>query len=304
MAQIDGRAFEELRDAFWGADPGMEGGAARDPSVRSGTRPVTQPAKLSRQSGKRKADGHPARRLLEELGRRLRIEEVPRPVLVAVVFLAAVALLLGALLLGRPRAGEIVVRESHVEAVESPVAVSDTTDVATGEAALSGEATPETDPSEQIPTLVVHVAGCVAAPGVYELEEGSRVVDAVEAAGGLTAEADVTSVNLAEPLGDGCKVTIPSLSLATEGEVSADAASVVSYASATGSMADGAAGLVNLNYANAAELCTLPGVGESTAAEIVRDREANGPFASIEDLMRVSGIGEKKFDRLKDMVCV
>ncbi len=298
MAQIDGRAFEELRDAFWGADPGMEGGAARDPSVRSGTRPVTQPAKLSRQSGKRKADGHPARRLLEELGRRLRIEEVPRPVLVAVVFLAAVALLLGALLLGRSRAGEIVVRGGHVEAVESSVAVSDTATV------TSDEATPETDPSEQIPTLVVHVAGCVAAPGVYELEEGSRVVDAVEAAGGLTAEADVTSVNLAEPVGDGCKVTIPSLSLATEGEVSADAASVVSYASATGSTVDGAAGLVNLNYANATELCTLPGVGESTAAEIVRDREANGPFASIEDLMRVSGIGEKKFDRLKDMVCV
>lgn len=146
----------------------------------------------------------------------------------------------------------------------------------------------------EAPVLVVHVDGAVASPGVYELSgEGLRVMDAVEAAGGLLKEADTSTINLASPLVDGSKVHIPSGEEVRAGPVSSS--SGVSTSSSS---------LININMATEAELVALPGVGEATAAAIVRDREANGPFASIEDIMRVSGIGEKKFERMRDMICV
>lgn len=148
-------------------------------------------------------------------------------------------------------------------------------------------------------TFVVHVDGAVASPGVYELKEGrARVVDAVAAAGGVVEGADTTNVNLAAPVSDGQKVHIPH-----EGEqVAVDAEA--SGSSAGGGDAAAASGLVNINAASAEELDALPGVGPSTATAIVEDREANGPFSSIEDLMRVSGIGEKKFAKLREHICV
>lgn len=331
MAQIDGRAFEELRDAFWGADPGMEGpGAAGDTAPRAGARPGAQAVPPSRvatrdggrvgaRSDSRNGSAGNVRPFVEGLGRRLRIQEVPRPVLVAVVALAATALLLGALLAGRARMGEVVTRGT--EAGEGEAAASsrvaggdgsacDGLDGSGGLPSVGGfgaarDAAPsETDPAEEEPGLIVHVAGCVASPGVYGLASGARVVDAIEAAGGLTPDADVGSVNLAEPVADGCKVSVPSVYDEDGGAAPGGSAPVVSYTSGSGAAAGNPSGLVDINAADAAELCTLPGVGDATAAEIVRDREANGPFASVEDLMRVSGIGEKKFARLKDLVCV
>lgn len=139
-------------------------------------------------------------------------------------------------------------------------------------------------------TLVVHVDGAVARPGVYGLPEGARVGDAVDAAGGLAEGADTTALNLAAPLSDGQKVLVP-----VEGK--ADGAGAQEGSGAV-------AGLVNLNTAGVEELDELPGVGEATARAIVEDRELNGPFSAPEDLMRVSGIGEKKFARLEGMVCV
>lgn len=157
----------------------------------------------------------------------------------------------------------------------------------------------ETTPSQDVEeageedaggSVVVHVDGAVAAPGVYELVAGARVSDAVEAAGGLTGEADTTGVNLAAPVADGEKVLVPvSGESAPEGD---------------GGAPEAEAGLVNLNTADVSELDELPGVGEATARAIVEDRETNGPFTTPEDLMRVSGIGEKKFARLEGMVCV
>ena len=142
---------------------------------------------------------------------------------------------------------------------------------------------------EAVPSmLVVHVDGSVANPGVYELEEGARVGEAVEAAGGLTKGADTTSINLAAPLVDGEKVHVPA-----EGEVAQPT---------TGEGGEDV--LINLNTAGIEELDELPGVGESTARAIVEDREANGPFNTPEDLMRVSGIGEKKYAKLEGMICV
>ena len=138
--------------------------------------------------------------------------------------------------------------------------------------------------------LLVHVDGAVAVPGVYELSDGDRVKDAVEAAGGLAEGADTSGMNLAARVADGDKVYVP-----LEGEEAPDA-----DAGGSGTREP----LVNINTAKEEELDELPGVGESTARAIVEDRERNGPFALPEDLMRVSGIGEKKFERLEAMICV
>ncbi|WP_159438358.1 ComEA family DNA-binding protein [Olsenella urininfantis] len=161
--------------------------------------------------------------------------------------------------------------------------------------ALAGDATADEQQDAPGPSrgVVVHVDGSVSHPGVYEIEGAApRARDAVEAAGGLSEGADTSGINLAAPLKDGEKIHIPS---AEDTQVQ-DQASAVAAAVAPG--------LVNINSASAEELCTLPGVGQSTAAAIIRDRESNGSFSSVEDLMRVSGIGEKKFERLKDNVVV
>lgn len=143
-------------------------------------------------------------------------------------------------------------------------------------------------------TLVVDVAGAVASPGVVEVAEGDRVHDAIERAGGLAEDADVSSLNRAAILTDGQKVYVP-----RQGETTVPGASGPGTAQA----ADGST-LVNINTADEAALDGLPGVGPSTASDIIEDRDANGPFSSPEDLMRVSGIGEKKFEKLKSSICV
>ncbi len=146
-------------------------------------------------------------------------------------------------------------------------------------------------------TIVVHVDGAVAQPGVFTLVDGSRVNDAVVAAGGLTEVADTSTTNLAAPLADGAKVHIP-----TSDELAAPVS--VEGGGTTGATSASSSGLVNINTATSADLQTLSGVGEATAAAIIEDREANGPFTSPEDLMRVSGIGEKKYAKIKDHICV
>ena len=144
---------------------------------------------------------------------------------------------------------------------------------------------------------IVHVDGAVERPGVYELTGSDlRIRDAVEAAGGLLEGADTSTVNLAAPVVDGSKVHIPTVE-----EVTAQLQGGTSSTSATTGVVSA---LVNINSATADQLCLLPGIGESTAANIIADREQNGPFTCIEDLMRVSGIGERKFERVKDRICV
>ena len=142
--------------------------------------------------------------------------------------------------------------------------------------------------------MVVDVSGAVMSPQVVIVPEGARVADAIEAAGGLAPDADVSALNRAAPVVDGGKIDVP-----RKGEVAARDAS----AGDAESTAEGA-GLININMADASELDALPGVGPATARAIVEDREANGPFTSPEDLMRVSGIGEKKYEKLKSQICV
>lgn len=149
--------------------------------------------------------------------------------------------------------------------------------------------------------IVVDVSGAVVRPAVVELAEGDRVQDAIEAAGGLAADADVSGVNRAAKLTDGQRVYVPRVGEAVSAD--ADGAGAATGADAGGDVGS-SPGLVNINTASAAELDELPGVGPSTAQAIIEDREANGPFSTIEDVMRVSGIGEKKFEKLKSSICV
>lgn len=150
--------------------------------------------------------------------------------------------------------------------------------------------------AEREPTeIVVHVAGAVVQPGVYRLAPGSRVDDAVGIAGGPLGSAALDGLNLARILADGEQVYV-----LTADEV----ASGAGPPSNTGGGAAGSAagGQVDINRATASELEELPGVGPATAQKIVDDREANGPFGKPEDLMRVPGIGPKKFESMREFV--
>lgn len=154
-------------------------------------------------------------------------------------------------------------------------------------------------------TIFVDIGGAVKTPMLAELPDGSRVDDAIRAAGGLKKEADMTNVNRAEFLVDGQKVFIPSFAIDEEGNIIENAASF--DASGTADSGAGAAdpsGKVNINTADSAQLQTLNGVGPATAQKIIDYRDSSGRFTSIEDIKNVSGIGDKTFDKLKDHICV
>ena len=154
---------------------------------------------------------------------------------------------------------------------------------------------PRGDDGGQIERVVVHVAGAVASPGVYELAVDSRVHDAVAAAGGAAAGADLEGLNLAARLVDGGRVYVPVI-----GEI--DPAAVPTGVPGEG--VDVATGPLDLNRATADQFEQLPGVGPATAAAIVDDRDRNGPFASVDDLDRVPGIGPAKLAALRQLVSV
>ena len=142
--------------------------------------------------------------------------------------------------------------------------------------------------------ISVHVAGAVGSPGVVEVPRGSRVIDAIAAAGGLAAGADESDINLAAFVEDGMKIEVrPAVAANPTGAV-------------TGSPASTAASTqkVDINTATQAELERLPGIGPTIAGRIIEYREANGPFEKIGDIVRVSGIGPSTFDTIKDLITV
>lgn len=167
----------------------------------------------------------------------------------------------------------------------------------------SGDASPDDESSAKSSSAAeayVDVDGAVVRPGVYRLKDGARVSQAIDAAGGLTVEADVTGLNRASKITDGQKIYVP-----TVGEQQAAVAvGGAESSAATTPGAGSSSGLVNINTASAAELQTLSGIGPSMAQSIIDDRSKNGPFASVDDLMRVSGIGEKKLAKIKDCICI
>lgn len=144
-----------------------------------------------------------------------------------------------------------------------------------------------------VPVIAIHVSGAVLNPGVYELPEGSRANDAIEAAGGASEDAVPDALNLARVLSDGEQIIVPTVEEQERLEEAAVAGQTLD-----------AGGKVNINTATVEQLDSLPGVGESTAQKIIADREENGPFGSPEDLKRVSGIGDKKYEDLADLITV
>ncbi len=168
-----------------------------------------------------------------------------------------------------------------------PVATTSTVAGAPGVPSVGGASSTSEVPT----TVVVHVAGSVVEPGVYELQAGARVRDAVVAAGGPTDAADWNALNLAAVVADGTKVYVPAFGEEVPPELAAPT-------SAAGALS----GPVDLNRATAEELDRLPGVGPATANAIVVERDRNGPFATVDDLERVPGIGPAKLDAIRDLV--
>jgi len=162
----------------------------------------------------------------------------------------------------------------------------------------------QTRAEESSATLFVHVVGAVRHPGVYELTQGARVQEAVESAGGCLESAAPQGLNLARPVADGEQVVVPTLDEWERALETAAPGTGADLNVSPGQVAGPGTGLIDLNSADAAALETLPGIGPATAAKIVADREANGPFQSVDDLARVSGIGPKKIEALRDLVTV
>lgn len=151
------------------------------------------------------------------------------------------------------------------------------------------------------PRIWVQVAGAVNVPGVYSLTAGSRVFEAVAAAGGFTPEADQQSVALAAQVSDGCRVYVPRVGEMVPGGVVGPAQS--SAGMTGGSVGGGACGgLVSLNSATIEQLDTLPGIGPSLAQQIIAYRDSQGPFTSIEQLTEVPGIGPAKLEQIRPLV--
>ena len=151
----------------------------------------------------------------------------------------------------------------------------------------------DSDPGGQSGRVVVHVCGQVAAPGVYELAEGSRIYEAIEAAGGVNGQAAPEGLNQAACVEDGQQIYVPSVQELQDNSFTA--------AGDSGAAEDGR---VNINTAQAEELMTLSGIGEAKAAAIIQYREENGGFQSIEELMEISGIKEGVFEKIKDQIKV
>lgn len=144
--------------------------------------------------------------------------------------------------------------------------------------------------------ILVHVAGEVLNSGVYELESGARVIDALMAAGGATSLANLDIINLAAPISDGEKIYIPSV-IEKINQFNQNS-SFTSYSSG------GSSGKININTADASELQKLTGIGPGKAKSIIDYRNKNGPFKSVDDLLNVSGIGEKTLEKIRDEIVV
>ncbi len=239
----------------------------------------------------------------------LRLRDVPKPVLIALGILMVVALGLGWLLRGELLSSDTASQLELAQGLARSSAGSSSLDAPA--AAVSNPSPSQGSGSAVFSSLdvdsgstsiVVDVGGAVISPGVYTLPSTARVVDAIQAAGGLLADADTTSLNQAATVADGSKVYVPA-----RGEPGDQPATPSATGTATGTQAGSSTaqgGIVNINTADVDELKTLPGVGEATAQAIVDEREQSGPFASVEDIMRVSGIGEKKFAKLQGLICI
>jgi competence protein ComEA len=210
-------------------------------------------------------------------------------VAVGVIIVCAAAISMAVFALNRP-------------ATIAPPSTSDATAATTGVAIPTAGTPPSPTPpltSQAAPgTILVHVDGAVARPGLYSLPQGARVADAVDVAGGPRTAADLRAINLAEPLTDGQKLDIPK-----KGEEAAEAVPTAP-ASPVPSAAGGPATIVDLNSADQATLETLPEVGPVTAAAILQYRDEAGGFSSVDELLDVDGIGPATLEAVRPFVTV
>ena len=164
------------------------------------------------------------------------------------------------------------------------------------------------EPTATPAPMSVFVNGAVSVPGVYQLPADARVEDAVLAAGGFSAEAYSDGVNMAQLLFDGAQVYVSTMEQSAEIEQTLLANPVQGQPVDSGNSGSESTisldGVVDLNSASRADLETIPGIGPATAQSIVSYREDNGPFTDIEEVMNVSGIGEGKFEQMKDYLSV
>lgn len=154
--------------------------------------------------------------------------------------------------------------------------------------------------------VIIHITGSVKNPGIVKLKEGSRIEDAIESAGGLTENADITKVNLAYVVEDGTKIKIPSASEEDIGDEdiidSKSGDNIIIEENAVPS--NNSPQTININKATEKEFETLPGIGPSLASKIIEYRNQNGKFESIEDIKNVNGIGDNKYEKIKDLITV
>lgn len=154
--------------------------------------------------------------------------------------------------------------------------------------------------------VIIHITGSVKNPGIVRLKEGSRIEDAIEAAGGLTENADISKVNLAYVVDDGIKIKIPSSQEEDIGDEeiidSGSGENIIIEKNTTSS--NKSSQTININKATETELQTLPGIGASLASRIIEYRSQTGKFGSIEEIKNVNGIGDSKFENIKDLISV
>ena len=158
------------------------------------------------------------------------------------------------------------------------------------------EQTEPTEPETE-QSLFVDVKGAVRAPGLYELTENDRILDAIQLAGGYTEDANTNVINHAQKIEDEMVIYVPKI-----GEEVPELTQTLTVNSSSDSNTSN--GKINLNKASAEELTSLPGIGPQKAQAIIAYRDENGGFGSIEDLKNVSGIGEKTFEKLKELIDV
>lgn len=241
-----------------------------------------------------------------------------RPAVSVAMVAAAVGLLALAWWLGRPPEAADDLGIPYTPALTVEAATAATTVGAasaagpTGLAPTAGDgrplsgSPPSTTTPATAPDLVVHVAGAVARPGIVRVSPGSRVADVVAAAGGALDEADLERLNLAAPVADGMQVRVPLVgepATSPTGMAAPPSAPAPGTGGATPTGASGA-GLVDLNQADAATLETLHGIGPALAEAIIEWRRDRGPFATVEQLLEVPGIGPATLDGLADDVTV
>lgn len=172
--------------------------------------------------------------------------------------------------------------------------------------AVDGKEETVDDKSKKESVVTVHICGAVMKPGVYTLPLGSRLYEGIEMAGGFRSDSDMEFLNLAYLLEDGTQIIIPTIDEAEDMRASQTVGEdiLIKRANNDSDAVSKSEGKVNINTADMTLLCTLPGIGESRAESIIEYRTTNGSFETTEDIMKVTGIKEAAYNRIKELITI